>query len=128
MKKQKGQSAWIIGLLFSIALATFAVMNVRPVYVDLIFYGTQLPLVIVILGSALLGTIVTGSFAWFRKLQARKYVEQLHEQIEALNVQLEQERLRVVRQDEVIENESPSALKQGTTHDVVVVEQDERTK
>ena len=128
MKKQKGQSAWIIGLLFSIALATFAVMNVRPVYVDLVFYGTQLPLVIVILGSALLGTIVTGSFAWFRKMQARKYVEQLHEQIETLNVQLEQERLRVVRQDEVIESESPTSLERGTTEDVIAIERDERTE
>ncbi|WP_261129636.1 lipopolysaccharide assembly LapA domain-containing protein [Bacillus sp. Marseille-Q3570] len=52
--------SFIIGLLFAIIIAVFAVINVEAVEVDYLFGTAQWPLVLVILGSTMFGALAVG--------------------------------------------------------------------
>lgn len=51
----------ILALLFALIVAIFAVVNVKPVLVDYVFGTAELPLILIILSSALLGGLIVGS-------------------------------------------------------------------
>ncbi|TLS39276.1 LapA family protein [Pseudalkalibacillus caeni] len=55
MKKQWGL---IIALIFALVIAVFAVINVDPVEVNYLFGTSEWPLVLVILGSVLMGGLL----------------------------------------------------------------------
>ena len=59
----KMQWTLLIGLAFAIIIAIFATVNVGRVPVDYIFGEAYWPLVLVILGSALLGALIRVCFA-----------------------------------------------------------------
>nr|WP_070120849.1 lipopolysaccharide assembly protein LapA domain-containing protein [Bacillus marinisedimentorum] len=62
----KGQWALIMSLVFALIVALFAVINVEPVTVDYLFGTADWPLILVILGSALLGGLAVGSIGIVR--------------------------------------------------------------
>ncbi|WP_025783540.1 lipopolysaccharide assembly LapA domain-containing protein [Sporosarcina sp. D27] len=77
----KSQWMLLFGLLFAIIIAVFAVFNVDKVPVDYVFGEAHWPLVLVILGSALLGALASGLFTVFRSVKTRHEVKVLKRQI-----------------------------------------------
>ncbi|WP_318615154.1 lipopolysaccharide assembly LapA domain-containing protein [Sporosarcina sp. YIM B06819] len=71
----------LYGLLFSIIIALFAIFNIESVQVNYIFGKTDLPLVMVILCSALLGAMVSVFVAMFRTVQSNHRVKELQKEI-----------------------------------------------
>lgn len=59
----KVQWTFIAGLVFAIIIAFFAVLNIEQVPVNYLIGQSQWPLILVILGSALLGAIISMSFS-----------------------------------------------------------------
>ncbi|QKS70780.1 DUF1049 domain-containing protein [Paenalkalicoccus suaedae] len=62
----KGQWGLITGLIIVLIIAIFAVINVDPVPVNYAFGTSEWPLVLVILGSVLLGGLIVGSVGMYR--------------------------------------------------------------
>ncbi|WP_342511151.1 lipopolysaccharide assembly protein LapA domain-containing protein [Sporosarcina sp. FSL K6-1522] len=73
----------LLGLLFAIIIATFAVINVEPVEVNYLVAKAQWPLVLVILGSALLGAAVSGLIAIVKSTKLHHRVKIHHKEMEA---------------------------------------------
>ncbi|WP_408007049.1 lipopolysaccharide assembly LapA domain-containing protein [Pseudalkalibacillus sp. A8] len=76
--------SFIIVLLFSIIVAVFAVINVDAVEVDYLFGTAQWPLVLVILGSALLGALTVGFAGSARLYSMKKEIRSLRKRNEHL--------------------------------------------
>lgn len=73
----KFQWSLLLALIFAVIVAIFAVVNVDDVPVNYVFGTAQWPLILVILGSALLGALVSGSVAIFRSFVLQRRVKQL---------------------------------------------------
>ncbi len=74
----KIQWSLIFALLFALIIAVFAVINVDPVPVNLLFASVSLPLILLILGSTLLGGIVVGSFGIYRGYRLQREIKKLN--------------------------------------------------
>lgn len=68
----RGQWGLILGLFAAILIAIFAVINVNGVRVNYLFGTAEWPLILVILGSVLMGAIIAGALGMVRiyRLQA----------------------------------------------------------
>ncbi len=75
----------IIVLLFAIIVAVFAVINVDAVEVDYLFGTAQWPLVLVILGLALLGALTVGFAGSVRFLSMKKELRMLRRENQQMN-------------------------------------------
>jgi lipopolysaccharide assembly protein A len=104
----------IIGLIFAIIIAVFAVVNVDDVPVNYMFGEARWPLILVILGSALIGALISACFSIFKIFSAGRKVSALEKHLrerDALVVQKDREINRL--QDDlqkpppVIEPENP---------------------
>lgn len=73
----KAQTAFIIGIIAAIIIAVFAVLNVESVPVNLLVLKAQWPLILVILGSVLLGAIVAGMMSLMKVLQLNAEIKRL---------------------------------------------------
>ena len=73
----KFQWSLLLALIFAVIVAVFAVVNVDNVPVNYVFGTAQWPLILVILVSALLGALVSGSVAIFRSFVLQRRVKQL---------------------------------------------------
>ena len=73
----KFQWSLLLALIFAVIVAIFAVVNVDDVPVNYVFGTAQWPLILVILGSALLGALVSGSVAIFRSFVLQRRVKHL---------------------------------------------------
>lgn len=62
----------MLSLLFSLLVAMFALQNSTPVQINFFWTVQEVPLVIVILGSALAGAFITLLFALFREYRYRR--------------------------------------------------------
>lgn len=76
-KAMKFQWSWFFALLFAILIAIFSVANVEAVPVNYVFGEAQWPLVLVILGAALLGALISGFLAVFKSIVTKKRVNEL---------------------------------------------------
>ncbi|GIO37195.1 hypothetical protein J41TS12_20560 [Paenibacillus antibioticophila] len=74
----KMQWSLILALIFALITAVFAVINVDPVQVNLLFGSVSLPLILLILGSTLLGGLIVGSFGIYRGYRLQREVKQLN--------------------------------------------------
>jgi lipopolysaccharide assembly protein A len=81
----------ILALIFALIVAIFAVVNVESVKVDYVLGNAYLPLILIVLGSALLGGLIVGSIGLFRNFMLQRKVNhlskkkiQLEEKIEEL--------------------------------------------
>lgn len=75
----KGQTYFILAIIFIIMIAIFSVANVKPVEVDYIFWQGATPLIYIILFSVLLGgliTILIGSFKYFKLQKENKQLKE----------------------------------------------------
>ena len=73
----KIQWSLIAGLVFALLTALFAVVNVDPVPVNFGFDVVNIPLILVILGCALIGGIIVGSYGIFRQYKLQKQIKAL---------------------------------------------------
>lgn len=62
----------ILTLLFALLVAIFAIQNAAPVVINLFWVTTQVPLVLVILGSVLAGALIVVLIAMWRKIRPQK--------------------------------------------------------
>ncbi|HEU5140959.1 MAG TPA: lipopolysaccharide assembly protein LapA domain-containing protein [Bacillales bacterium] len=85
----KGQWGLLLGLIFALIVAIFAVINVEPVTVDYLFGTSRWPLVIVILASALLGALVVGAVGMFRVFRLNRENRRLGKKNGQLEAELE---------------------------------------
>ncbi|NMO95392.1 LapA family protein [Paenibacillus lemnae] len=77
----KMQWSLILGLVFALLTAVFAVINVDPVSVNLLFGMVTVPLILLIIGCTLLGGIIVGSYGIYRQYQMQKQIKSLTAQL-----------------------------------------------
>lgn len=78
------QWSLIAGLIFALLTAIFAVINVDPVQVNFGFDVVNIPLILVILGCALIGGIIVGSYGIFRQYKLQKQIKGLTAELNKL--------------------------------------------
>ncbi|WP_203246817.1 LapA family protein [Sporosarcina beigongshangi] len=103
----------LLGLLFAIIIALFAIFNIDAVQVNYIFGATELPLVLVILFSALLGAAVSGFVAMFRTVQSNHRVKELQKEITL------KEQTIAAQQNEIAELQKHSISQVGELEKVI---------
>ncbi|MBS8265035.1 DUF1049 domain-containing protein [Mesobacillus boroniphilus] len=86
----KFQWTLLLGLAFALIVAVFAVINVDPVTVNYLFGESEWPLILVILGSVLMGGIIVGSVGLFRLFVLQREVKALKKKNKGLEDQLAQ--------------------------------------
>lgn len=86
----KIQWNFILALLFALIVAIFAVINVDSVQIDYLFGTANIPLILIILSSALLGGFITGSFGLVRSYKLQKQIKSLTKEKAALEKALEE--------------------------------------
>lgn len=64
-------------LLFAVIIAIFAVINVNPVEVNFLFGYADVPLILLILGSALFGGLAVGMFGIYRLFRTQRELKKL---------------------------------------------------
>lgn len=74
----------ILALIFSLIVAVFAVLNVEPVIVNYLFGTSEIPLILIIIGSALLGGLVVGMFGILRQYKLQWKVRKLENELEEI--------------------------------------------
>ena len=84
----KFQWTLLLGLAFALIVAVFAVINVDPVTVNYLFGESEWPLILVILGSVLMGGIIVGSVGLFRMFVLQREVKTLKKKNNSLEEQL----------------------------------------
>lgn len=82
----KGQTYFILSILFVILIAVFSVLNIIPVEVNYLFWSGTSPLIFVILFSVLLGGILTTIVGSKKFFSLKKENKALHEQITQLEI------------------------------------------
>ncbi len=80
------RSQWMLisALIFALIIAIFSVINVEPVNVRYLFGQTEIPLIIVIIGSALIGGLIVGSVGIMKQMK-------LHKELKLLRKAMKQE-------------------------------------
>lgn len=73
----KAQWSLILMLLFAVIIAIFAVINVNPVEVNFLFGYADVPLILLILGSALFGGLAVGMFGIYRLFRTQRELKKL---------------------------------------------------
>ncbi|WP_240419071.1 LapA family protein [Paenibacillus periandrae] len=77
----KAQWILISILFFGLLTAIFAAINTEPVNVHLIFTDMQLPLIIIILSSTLLGGLILGLIGMSKQYKLKRTIKQLEKQL-----------------------------------------------
>lgn len=65
----------IFALIFTLLVAVFAVINVRSVEVDYLFGRSEWPLILVILGSVLMGALIVFSAGIFQVMKLKREIK-----------------------------------------------------
>lgn len=78
------QWSLILGLVFALLTAVFAVINVDPVQVNFGFDQIDIPLILVILGCAVIGGVIVGSYGIFRQYKLQKQIKVLNAELSKL--------------------------------------------
>jgi lipopolysaccharide assembly protein A len=85
----KFQWTLLLGITFALIVAVFAVINVDPVTVNYFFGESEWPLILVILGSVLMGGIIIGSVGLFRLYVVQRKLKALEKENLLLKEQAE---------------------------------------
>ncbi|MFZ4451899.1 LapA family protein [Salibacterium aidingense] len=81
----KGQTALICGLIAALIIAVFAVINVDGVEVNYLFGTAEWPLILVILGSVVMGAVITGSLGIIKVYRLQQELKHLKKSAAAEN-------------------------------------------
>jgi len=85
----KGPGMLISALIFALLIAIFAVINIDSVQVNFLFTKATLPLILVILGSTLLGGLTVGLLGMIRQIRLQRTVKSLEKQLAELSNEAE---------------------------------------
>ncbi|KIY21123.1 MULTISPECIES: LapA family protein [Mesobacillus] len=96
----KFQWTLLLGLAFALIVAVFAVINVDSVTVNYLFGQAKWPLILIILGSVLMGGIIVGSVGLFRMFVLQREVKTLKKQNRSLEEQLAQKESTPLEQEQ----------------------------
>ncbi|MDQ0219328.1 DUF1049 domain-containing protein [Peribacillus cavernae] len=77
----KFQWIFLLGILFAIVISIFAVINVDSVSVNYLFGQAEWPLILVILGSVLMGGFIVFSINMVKIYSLRRKIKQLEKVI-----------------------------------------------
>ncbi|KAF1302937.1 DUF1049 domain-containing protein [Enterococcus saccharolyticus] len=103
----KNQWRIIIGLVLTLMIVIFAVLNNMNVPVNFGFSQFSAPLIIVIIGSAFLGAVVVALVATGTMWQQRREIKQLNQQINSLTKDIDK---KVADKKEELEREYNNKL------------------
>ena len=106
MSKENGKNfQWtvLLSLLFAVIIAVFAVFNVDSVPVNYLFGTEMIPLVLVILGSALLGALFSGFFAIFKSYRGSRRIKELEKKLQAKEEELTRQQRQMQEMEERID-------------------------
>ncbi|MBM7584807.1 putative integral membrane protein [Bacillus pakistanensis] len=99
----KFQWTFLLGLIFALIVAIFAVINVDPVTVNYLFGTSQWPLILVIIGSVLMGGTIIGSVGLMRLYVIQRKVKALEKENALLRSEMNQLQVK----DKTPENKEP---------------------
>ncbi|KRN29423.1 hypothetical protein IV38_GL000307 [Lactobacillus selangorensis] len=77
----KNQGKLVLGLLLTLIIVVFAVLNVAPVKINFGFAEVKWPLIIIIIGSLLIGAIITALVSTSTSVAHRKEQKKLQQQL-----------------------------------------------
>ncbi|MBP1154738.1 MULTISPECIES: lipopolysaccharide assembly protein LapA domain-containing protein [unclassified Paenibacillus] len=77
------RAQWILmfALIFALITAIFAVINVEPVRVNFMFTQADIPLILVIIGSTLLGGLIALFIGMMRQFKLQRTIKQLEKRL-----------------------------------------------
>nr|WP_146139642.1 LapA family protein [Lysinibacillus timonensis] len=130
MKEMKEQWRLILALIVVIIIAIFAIVNVEEVPVNFIIGEARWPLILVILGSALLGVIISSCFAGIRIFRMRKEIRELENLIpnnhKIKKTRKEEAKIEAVRKEQQrIKLERKEATKKAETENEIIRQNNE---
>jgi lipopolysaccharide assembly protein A len=105
----KIQWSLIMGIVFALIVSIFAVINVDAVTVDFLFTKTSLPLIIIIIGSVLMGGLIIGSVGLYRIYKLQKEVKVLKTENELLKEKVEKS---IPQEESEVESNDTETTKQ----------------
>ena len=108
----------ILGLVFALIVAIFAVINVDPVQVNYLFGEAEWPLILVIIGSVLMGGLIVGSVGLFRLFVVQRKLKTAQKENERLKKQAE-ERETITAAEEPVSNPEENIVSDGEDPDRV---------
>ncbi|MCR8843411.1 LapA family protein [Paenibacillus sp. SC116] len=79
----------LAALVFALLTAIFAIVNVEPVQVNLLFGTFDVPLILLILGCTLLGALIVGSYGVYAQYRIRRKVKELEAKVAQLEAESE---------------------------------------
>lgn len=79
----------IVGIILALIIAIFAVINVDPVQVNFLFANVEWPLILIIIGSVLIGCLIIFLLNVGKAHTQKKQIKHLNEKNDDLNRQLE---------------------------------------
>ena len=82
----KTQWSLLLGIIFAILVAIFAIMNVEPVEVDYYFGTSHWPLILVVLGSVLAGVVIMGAVGTARIVALKRELRKVRKERDELQV------------------------------------------
>ncbi|MBP3038012.1 DUF1049 domain-containing protein [Bacillaceae bacterium Marseille-Q3522] len=85
----KFQWTFLLGIVFALIVAIFAVINVNPVTVNYLFGKSDWPLILVILVSVLMGGVMIGSVGLVRVYGLQKELKDLKKENHSLTSELQ---------------------------------------
>lgn len=92
----KIQWTFAVGLIFAIIIAIFATVNVDSVQVNYVF-GEARPLILIILGSVLIGFIISFCFSAFRMYGGKRQTKAIQKELDARHVLINEKDTEIVR-------------------------------
>ncbi len=85
----KFQWALLLGFLFALIVAVFAVINVDNVTVNYLFGESQWPLILVIISSVMMGGLIAGSVGIVRMYALQRQVKLLKKENDKLKAEMD---------------------------------------
>lgn len=116
------QWSLFLALVFALLVAIFSLSNVEEVPVNFLFMEARIPLIILILSSALAGATIVGLYGIFRQYRMQREIKRLSELVEAYQDKAEKQTAQPTKattdgeskqathpKDNVAEDNKPSA-------------------
>ncbi|WP_078552672.1 LapA family protein [Bacillus alkalicellulosilyticus] len=83
----RGQWSLIFGFIAALIIAVFAVINVEAVQVNYVFGTAAIPLILIILGSVLMGGVIVGAVGMVKVYQLQQQIKRLNQNDSYKNVE-----------------------------------------
>lgn len=106
----KVQWTLVVGLIFAIIIAIFAIANVENVPVNYVFGEASWPLILVILGSVLIGFIISFCFSAVRMLKSQQRTKSVKKELEETRILLNEKDSEIVRLKDELKQRGASAF------------------